>query len=432
MGNKKIKILQLLCFPLYGSGSGTFVRKLSETLISKGHEVAVLAPEKRKVPGLKIYNVDLPFMAVFTGHPEYPDAKLYSQLSGAALNDIQSAFCQRITEAVEEYKPDVIHVHHASNLTWIANYIKTVYQIHYIVTSHNTDVINAVLDKRYISLTQDALNRADVITAVSKNTRERLLHILGKGYTNLTRKTKVVPCGVDTQAFPYEGSVDNVNRKFGLKDKKVALYSGKITAIKGVDIFIRAAKSFPGAVFVIMGDGEEREKMETLIKEAGIKNVILTGYLGSKDKKIISELYRRADLVAVPSTLSEGIPLSALESLSCGTPVVASEIGGLPTAVKHLKNGILVRPKSVSALVSGIKTIFDDPKLAKKMGKQARKDAVQKFDWDVITKKMEKYYELSYARSQKNKATKRPSFVSEEEYREDKELVQQIQQEKGV
>ena len=76
--------------------------------------------------------------------------------------------------------------------------------------------------------------------------------------------------------------------------------------------------------------------------------------------------------------------------------------------------------------------IFSDPKLARKMSKQARKDAVQKFDWQVIAKKMEKYYEISYLRSKKNKASKKPSYVSEEEYLEDKELVQQIKQEKGV
>lgn len=417
-----MKILQLLCFPLYGSGSGTYVRKLSEALIKKGEEVAIVAPEKRELKGVRIYEVKMPFMAAFTGHPEYPEAKLYSELSGALLNDVQSAFSEKIVAAVENFQPDVIHVHHASNLSWIANYIKAVYQIHYLITSHNTDVINAILDKRYIPMTQDALNRADTITAVSQNTKERLLKILGKGNPKLKNKVKVVPCGVDTKIFPNKGSVEKAERKYKLNGQKVVLYSGKITSIKGVDIFIRAAKHFPDAVFVVMGDGEEKEKMLELTKLEGINNVIFTGYLGSEDRHLVSQLYRRADAVAVPSTMSEGIPLSALESMSAGTPVVASKIGGVPTAVKHMRNGVLIKPKSVKALVDGLRIVLGNPKKAEKMGIQARKDAVSKFDWKVIARMMEKYYMISYRRSQKNKATKKPSYVSEDIYKESKEF----------
>lgn len=417
-----MKILQLLCFPLYGSGSGTYVRKLSETLRDNGDEVAIVTPDNRKLSGIKIYEVKLPFMAAFTGHPEYPEAKLYSELSGALLNDIQSAFSERSIYAVEDFNPDVVHVHHASNLSWIANYIKAVYQIHYLITSHNTDVINAVLDKRYIPLTQDALERADTITAVSNNTRERLLKILGKGHPKLKNKTKVVPCGVDTKLYPQKGSVESAERKYKLKGSKVVLYSGKITSIKGVDNLVKSAKYFPEAKFVIMGDGEETEKMKNLARSEKINNVIFTGYLGAKERNLVAELYRRADVVAVPSTLSEGIPLSALEAMSAGTPVVASDIGGVSTAVKNMKNGILVKPKSTKALADGIKLILDDPKLASKLSKQARYDAVSKFDWKVIAKLMEKYYKISYSRSQKNKASKKPSYVSEEEYAESKEF----------
>lgn len=421
-----MKILQLLCFPLYGSGSGTYVRKLSETLIKNGHEVAIAVPDTRELKGVKIYPIKLPFMVAFTGHPEYPEAKLYSQLSGAELNDVQTAFSDAVIKAVEDYKPDVIHVHHASNLSWVANYVKSVYQIHYIVTSHNTDVINAVLDKRYIPLTQDALNRADIITAVSANTRERLLKIIGKGYTNLTRKTKISPCGVDTKAFSVLGNTKNAIAKFHLQGKKVVLYSGKITVIKGVDLVIKAAKSFPEVAFVIMGDGEERKKMEELIQKTKVNNVILTGYLGSNDKKLIGELYRAATVVVAPSTVSEGLPLSVLEAMSSGTPVVASNIGGIPTAVKHMKNGLLIKPRSTSALVEALKIILNDKKLALKLAKKARRDAVDKFDWNKIATQLERYYQICISRSKKNRATKRPSYVTEEEYQTDKELIKHV------
>jgi glycosyltransferase involved in cell wall biosynthesis len=304
----------------------------------------------------------------------------------------------------------------------VANYIKAVYQVHFIVTSHNTDIINAILDKRYISLTQDALGRADIITAVSKNTREHLLKVFGRGHYSLARKTRVVPCGVDTKMFPSRGDVSAVNKKYHLTDKKVVLYSGKITSIKGVDVFLRAAQKIKDAIFVVMGDGEEIGVMKKFVSEHKLDNVVFTGYFGSEQRSLMAAMYRRADVLAVPSTVSEGIPLSALEAMSSGTPVVASNIGGIPTVVKNMRNGILVKPKSASALVEGINKLLGNPKLSERFAAKARQDAHEKYDWRVITRKMEKYYEVAYERSRRNRATKRPSFVSEEEYRESKDL----------
>lgn len=417
-----MKILQLLCFPLHGSGSGTYVKKLSEALMKRGDEVAVVAPETRKEQRIKLYPVELPYMVAFTGHPEHPDSKLYSEISGSELNRIQSIFSHAIVEAVEDFKPDVIHVHHASNLSWIAQYIKAVYQIHYVVTSHNTDVINAILDKRYIPLSQDALNRADIITAVSANTRERLLKTIGMGMKTLARKTKIVPCGVDTMTFPLRGSTNEVTEKYDLGDSKVFLYSGKITSIKGVDYFIKAAQKLQNEKFVIMGDGGEMDKMRSLVKELKLTNVIFTGYLGSEERHLVAEFYRRAHITVVPSTVSEGIPLSALESMSSGTPVIGSDIGGIPTAVKHGKNGWLVKPRNLKDLTYAMEMTLKEPEKVEKAGKKARQDAIKKFDWTVIAKQMEKYYEIPYQRSLKAKESKKPSYVSEEEFKSGKEF----------
>ncbi len=420
-----MKILQLLCVPLYGTGSGTYVRKLSERLVKSGHQVAIVTPDNRELKKIKIYEVKLPFMATFLGQPEHPEAKLYSKLSGEELNDVQTAFESSIIKAVEDFRPDVIHVHHAANLSWIANYLKSVYQIHYIITSHNTDVINAILDKRYIPMTQDALNRADVITAVSKNTKDRLLKIFGKGLPKMKSKTKVISCGVDTKFYPSRGSVDLANEKFNLKGKKVILYSGRVNIVKGVGILIKTAKLFPEIAFVIMGNGEDLDQLKQLVKEIGVKNIIFTGYLGPDDQNLMCQLYRRADIVAVPSIIVEGVPLSALEAMSSGALVIASNIGGIPTAISNLKNGILVKPKSVSALAEAIKFAYNNPRKVKKMVLKARNDVKTKFDWKVISKKFEHAYNVAFQRGLKNRLTKKPSFVSEEEYMESKEYAKQ-------
>lgn len=421
-----MKILQLFCFPLYGSGSGSYVRNFSDALREAGHEVGIVCPDERKLPGIKIYPLKLPFWSFFTGHPEHPEGKIYSQLSGSELNEIQSAFMAGIIKAVENFKPDVIHVHHASNLSWVANYIKAVYQISFLVTSHNTDVINAILDRRYIPLTRDALVRADAIIAVSKNTRENLLKVFTTTKTKLANKVKVIPCGINTRDYLFKGDVGPVIGKYKLNGKKVALFSGKITPIKGLDLFVRAAKYFPQAAFIIVGAGDYLKKLQQIIEAEKITNVIFTGYLGSEQKNLIKQLYRRADVVCVPSTLSEGIPLSVLEAMASGTLPIASNIGGIPTVVRNMKNGLLIKPRSLSSLVEALKIAFGNEKLVAKLTQQARADAVQKYDWQVIVKKITRFYKTAYSRSLKLKSTKKPPHISEKEYDEDKKFVEQF------
>src|SRR3990167_2568284 len=221
-----MKILQLLCFPLWGSGSGTYTRKLSENLVDQGEQVAIVCPEERRVKRIKIYNVQLPFKVAFTGHPEWPNCKKYSELSSSEISDILESFWKVIRRAVEEFRPDVIHVQHASFLLWIGNYLKAIYGIPYIVTPHGTDLLNVSLNKRYLPLTQDALRRTEVIVCVSGDTRKWLLKIFSK---KLQNKTRVIPGGVDLKAWSREEKISIFDKKYHLVGKKLVIFAGKLT-----------------------------------------------------------------------------------------------------------------------------------------------------------------------------------------------------------
>src|SRR3989339_1229064 len=108
-----MKILILQTFPLWGSGSGTYVRKLGEQLAKKD-QVAVVCPDKRKIKRCKLYSVNLPFFVAFTGHSEHTRCRLYSQISAPEFFAVYKAFMKTTLEAVEKFKPDIIHVQHAS------------------------------------------------------------------------------------------------------------------------------------------------------------------------------------------------------------------------------------------------------------------------------------------------------------------------------
>lgn len=398
-----MKILQLLVFPLWGSGSGTYARKLSENLVNLGHDVAIIAPEHRELDGVKIFPIELPIKAAFTMHPEWPDSKRFSDLTDHEISEYYLAWLKRIVEVVEEYKPDVIHVHHASLLAWIASYIKSIYGINYLVSVHGTCVMNASIDLRYVSQTRLALERAEFIVPVSGDTRTWMLKIFGRRFN---WKSRVITGGIDLQVFPKSIDTKALEAKYHLKDKRVVLFSGKLTKIKGVDYLIKAAPKIKGEIY-IAGDGEERKNLEALAKQVGAKNVTFLGYFDKAEAETLRQLYARADVAVFPSVWDEPLGLVILEAMAASTPVVASRRGGIPLAVKNGVNGFLVRARSSKEIADAVNKILDNPALHKTMGENARKIAEEKFSWKLIAHNFVKLYDVAATKAESSRTTRR-------------------------
>ncbi len=193
----KLKILYLQTFPFYGSGSGTYAKFLAEE-VAKKHQVAILAPDERLLKNVKVYPIKMPFKVAFTGHPEWKNCKLYKEISNRELAIIYKTFLNHTIDAVEEFKPNIIHVHHAYPLSWVARFIKSTYLIPYIISVHGSELPTAQKDKRYIALTTDALRKARRIIPNSYYTRDWMLKIFGDEYR---KQIKMIPGGVNVNKF---------------------------------------------------------------------------------------------------------------------------------------------------------------------------------------------------------------------------------------
>lgn len=396
-----MKILMLLKYPLLGSGSGTYVKKLAEKLAQLYPEdkIAIFCPDqKNKAKNVKIYNFNLPFTAAATGHPDWPNAKLYSDLNDKEIDSfIESTFCQ-VLKVIKEFKPDVIHVHHAFYFTWIANYIRAIHGTYFVVTSHGTELLSASENKRWIPLTKDALQRAWMINAVSGDTRKWLYRVYGgKGLVN---KTRVIPGGVDLDAYSRDLPIRIINKKYNLHNKKIVIFAGKLTQKKGVEYLIKAAPKIKAEIFII-GGGEDKKRLENLSRQLKTKNVHFLGYFGPEYIKELREFYRRADVFVFPSIWDEPLGLVALEAMASSTPVVASNKGGIPLAVKNNINGYLVRAKSAKAITDKVNYLLLHENARQKMGEEARKIVEEKFSWEKIARKFHKHYAAAYEASQK-------------------------------
>lgn len=384
------KILFLQAFPLQGCGSGIYTKELAtEISREKNIKVAVVCPENQEnVSHLKIYPLELPFHATFTSHPDWPVSRLYKDLSPKEIVDIFRSFLTGVVRAVEDFKPDIIHVQHASLLLWVANVVKSLFDINFVVTVHGTCVMAAEDNKSYIPLSQDALNRAKKIITVSKDNKKRLLNVFGE---NFLKKITVMPSGINTEKILANNPIKIINKKYGLDGEKIVLFAGKLSKIKGTEYLIRAAKDIKGVIYII-GDGPERKNLEDLARELNTTNVKFLGYMGDKNREELLEFYYRADVFVAPSVAEEALGLVILEAMACSTPVVATKKGGIPSLVKDGINGFLIKSKSSKHIAEACNKILQNDSLAQKMKENSRKFVEEKFSWHKIAKKYKNMY----------------------------------------
>jgi len=396
-GSKKNikKILFLQCFPLWGCGSGTYTKELAMQINKdKNKKVAIVCPEKREIPGIKIYPLELPFHVSFTGHPEWPISSLYQELSPEKIIEVFKYFIQSTKKAVEDFKPDLIHVQHISLLLWVANFIKSLYGTNFIVTSHGTGIYAASSQKNYIPLSVDALKKAKKIIAVSNDSKERLLKTFGNEFR---KKTRIIPGGIYLENYPKNIKIKIINKKYNFKNRKIVLFTGKLTPQKGIYFLVKAAKKIKGHIYIV-GDGPEKNYLKKLKYEKNLKNVHILGYLDDEELK---EFYYMADILVTPSVWDEPLGLVILEAMAAKTPVIATRKGGIPLAIKDNFNGKLIRPRNSTQIADAVNKLLGDKTIRDKMGKNARKVVEQKFTWEIIAKKYKRIYKNTYTNGTK-------------------------------
>lgn len=412
-----MKVMILLKFPLYGGGSGTYTRKLAETLAKdKNYEIAVVSADSREVKGCKNYEIKPAFKCVFEAHPEMKRAKRYSKLTGAEFTRQYQAYLRDITKAIEDFKPDVVHVNHASFLTWIASFVKSMFGIAYVTTVHGTGVYNATIDPRYRVLTAQALERSESIIAVSPHTKKWFLKVFG---LKLKRRTRVIPNCIVLNEFPRTGPVKVINKKYDLEGKKVVIFVGRLTWEKGIEYLIKAAKNIKAEIFII-GGGVQKDYLQNLAKLIGVKNVHFLGYFGKEYVDELREFYRRADALVLPSVVDESTGLVILEAMACGTPVVASEKGGIPMVVKDGHNGFLVRARSAKAISIAVNKILKDPELAKKLGENARSSVEEKLNWQALVHHFKNTYDKAFLATERMQRQRNKSLFGKEDLNREK------------
>ena len=385
-----MKVLLVNHFPIAGSGSGTYTRNIAVHLMKKGHDVCVIMPENMakysSIPGAAMYPVffsydepikdALPFnFPCFTTHPR--SIMTFFDLDEGQLDAYLSAFERVIAKAIDEFKPDVIHGQHIWLLSWLAG--KT--GLPYVVTAHGTDLMGFQKSSRFRQYATEAAAMARRIITIS-NDNDDLVREL---FPDSADKAVFMRNGYDPERFfPEPKTTSQLQSLFNIKlQERLVMFAGKLAHFKGVDILLEAARLYEGEhpgkiVTVIAGDGELSTQLKKQAEDYTLKNV---HFLGSLDVSQLRSLYSSADVCVVPSR-REPFGLVAVEALACGSPVIATNQGGLPDIIND-EIGALVEVDDAFGLSAAIRHEIYRPD-RKERGAAAAKYAFDKYAQDSL------------------------------------------------
>jgi D-inositol-3-phosphate glycosyltransferase len=312
---------------------------------------------------------------------------------------------------------------------WVGLQLKQQSNIQLVHTYHSLGAVKyrAVSEKPAIAETRLAVERqileqANCIVSTSPQEKEHLRSLVSQqGYI------EVIPCGTDIDKFHLMPKME-ARATLGFQPhEKVVLYVGRFDPRKGIETLVRAftqvkqqleANAWPGDLdslilnpnaplpmlrLVIVGgsdpeqaDGQERRRIEQIARELGIaKQTLFAGQIGHDRLPLY---YTAADVCVIPSHY-EPFGLVAIEAMACGTPVVASDVGGLKFTVVPEETGLLVPPQDVDAFANAIERILTDDVWVRKVRRQASARVQQNFSWTGVAVQLSDLYRRLMAQS---------------------------------
>lgn len=288
--------------------------------------------------------------------------------------------------------------------------IKQVHTYHSLGAVKYQSVTNIpVIASTRLGVEKAVLETAERVVATSPQEQDHMRSLVStKGNID------IIPCGTDIRRF---GSINRLEarQQLGINaDAKVVFYVGRFDERKGIETLVRAMgrsqlQGKANLQLIIGGgsrpgqsDGIERERIEGIVAELGMSD--FTTFPGRIGDDILPAYYAAADICVVPSHY-EPFGLVAIEAMASGTPVIASDVGGLQFTVVSEETGLLAPPKDDEAFATAIDRILSNLEWREQLGAAARARVENKFSWDGVAHQLSDLYlrlleESAYALAQ--------------------------------
>lgn len=308
----------------------------------------------------------------------------------------------------QQVRYDVIYSHYWLS-GWVAHTLRAEWNTPVVQMFHTLGLMKDRIANRPVTQPinlrsfseADIMSWADRVIAATPAERDQMLWL----YRAPRRKIEIVPPGVDLARFcpiPQE----QARRLIGIApDHKILLFVGRIERLKGIDTIFEAMSLIQQDaphllknlhLCVVGGDPDgadgsdaEMARLKHLRIEMGLTDEIM--FLGAKDQDTLNFYYSAAEALIMPSDY-ESFGMVALEAMACGTPVIASEVGGLAFLVQDDRNGYHVPVREPAALADKIRLILQSPAKRRELAANAVRDAAG-YDWRIIADRLLSIFE---------------------------------------
>ena len=366
----------ITCYPTYG-GSGAVATELGIELAQRGHEVHFITYAQpfrlpRFMERVFLHEVETIRYPLFE-HSSYSLSLAATMYEVAVRRDL-----------------DLLHVHYAiphSTSAWIAQeMLPPTHHLKIITTLHGTDITMLGQERSFWELMRFSIAKSDGITAVSEYLKRETVdrfHIPA-------RAVEVIPNFIDPDV--YDRARYPCRRAAFLENgEKLLIHVSNFRPVKRVrdvvKIFGLIHKELPSRLLLV-GDGPERAEAAAAADELGLYDRVI--FLGKQET--VAELLACADLFLLPSA-SESFGLAALEAMASGTPVVATDVGGLPEVVEDGVTGFLAPVGDVEAMAAKSLELLRDPARWLQMSQAARALAIERFSAARVVPIYERFYQ---------------------------------------
>ena len=364
----------IVCYPTFG-GSGVVATELGMALAEKGHIIHFITYDRpvrlRDQPNVFYHEVRVSDYPLFDYQP------------------YELVLTSKLVDVAKFAGLDVLHVHYAiphASAAWMAQKILAAQgmRLPFVTTLHGTDITLVGRDPSFEPVITFSMERSNAVTAVSESLKRDT-------YTHfpLKREVQVIPNFVCVDQYQHKPS-DELRARYAPNGERLVVHVSNFRPVKRVQdvvgMFLELRKKVPARLLMI-GDGPERQRIETLCRQTDSCHAIQ--FLGKMTRP--EEVMASCDLFALTSE-TESFGLAALEAMACGVPVVSTDGGGLPEVNIHGVSGLLSPIGDIAAMALNAATILGDEVTYQRYRAGALEQA-RRFDLEKILPLYERLYE---------------------------------------